>query len=494
MLMDGESLAHLWKLLLPTDSPAALAINHLILTLFLAGVLDALAALGLLVREQRRIHHAVSALETAGSRRPALSIEGIVELLGVPANSTVAERVARALQLRTARMGGLQQTTSSHLDRYGLLSRYIAGILTLVGLLGTVLGLSFALFKIQGALMGIDEVEKLQDFTEALGSTLRGMKTAFACTLAGLSTSLLLSLLNHAVRRFQVSLAERLDDFTFRGLLPFFERLDPGADQAAKGFARKLQDSAQELEKVRETVTSAAAQTGAASTSFTAAVDKLEGILSSFASSIATLAENQQGFTQALAEMRDAARHLSAGIETHSARLAGLANEHGTALHASSDVLVDLGLNLGALFEKQAVADSAESHRQLLATLQGFPDHFKPMLVEHQGQLKAFMASIREELERSSAALVAKLDQEYREQAGEQMKSQGKAYEEALRRSIQEMEKLIKLSEERLRSLFESQGSTLRTVSDMVVDFHNNVSPHLDRAFTGNGRPATPGR
>lgn len=314
--MPGESLAYVWDvwdLLFPKDSPAALAINRLIVAFFLVGVLDALAAIGLLFRERRRIRQAASTLEAAGSRRPALSVEAIIKFLGVPSNSTVAQRAARALQLRTARMGGLQQTTSSHLDRYGLLARYVAGILTLIGLLGTVLGLSFALFKIQGALMGIDEVEKLQDLTEALGSTLSGMKTAFACTLAGLGTSLLLSLVNHAVRRFQISLAEQLDDFTFRGLLPFFEKLDPGADQATKAFVQKLQDSAEALDKVREAVTSAAGQYVAASTGFAGAVGKLEGIVSSFEKSVSRLADNQQGFTQTMAETRDAVRNLSWG-------------------------------------------------------------------------------------------------------------------------------------------------------------------------------------
>lgn len=116
------------------------------------------------------------------------------------------------------------------------------------------------------------------------------------------------------------------------------------------------------------------------------------------------------------------------------------------------------------------------------------------MLAEHQGQLKAFIASVLEELKGSSAALAARLDQEHREKAGEQMKSHGKAYEEALRRSVQEMEKLMKQSEERLRSLFESQATALRAVSDMAVDLHHNVSPHFERNLTGNGRPAAPGR
>ncbi len=488
--MDGESLAQLWRLLLPEDSPAAQAISWLILSLFLVGLLDAVVAIWGLLRERRRVDRAGRALLNPESRPSSLSTEAIVELLGVPAGSSVAQRVARVLQLRAARMGGLQQTTSGHLDRYGLLARYLAGILTLAGLLGTVLGLSFALFKIQGALAGVDDVQKLQQLTEALGSTLRGMKTAFACTLAGLSTSLLLSLVNHLVRRLQTSLAERLDDFTFRGLLPFLERLDPGADQAAKAFAQVLRESAQELDKVREVVTSAASQYGQASQGFTHAVQALGEIVRSFEDGVSRLAGNQRDFTQALTETRDAVRSLDKGIESYGARLAALSEAHSLALQASSDSQVDLRRQLGAFFETQAASDSAESQRQLLATLQGFPDHFKPMLAEYEGQLRAFLAGALEEMKASSSALVSRLEQEHREKAAAQMQAHEKAYEETLQRAIREMEKSLKTSDERLRSLFESQGSALQAFSDMVRDVHSNVSPLLGRDFTGNGRPS----
>lgn len=490
MLMDGESLAHLWELLLPADSPVARAISWLILSLFLVGLCDAVMAIWSLVRERRRIDRAGRALLSAKGRPSELSAEAIVKFLGVPADSAVARRIARVLQLRTARVGGLQQTTSGHLDRYGLLARYIASILTLVGLLGTVLGLSFALFKIQGALAGVADVQKLQNLTEALGSTLRGMKTAFACTLAGLSTSLLLSLVNHLIRRFQTSLAERLDDFTFRGLLPFLERLDPGADQAAKAFSQVLWESAQELDRVRETVSSAASQYGSASQGLTDAVQALGGIVQSFESSVSKLSQNQQGFTQALAETRDTVRHLDTGIEAHGARLAALSEAHGLALRASSDLQVDLGLKLETLLEKQAASDSAESQRQLVETLQRFPDHFKPILAEYEGQLRAFLTRALEEMKTSSVALASRLEQEHRETIAGQLEGHGKAYDEALQRSIREMEKIAQRSDERLRPLFESQAAALQAFSDMVRDVHSNVSPLFDKDFAGNGRPA----
>src|SRR5436305_913266 len=124
--MDAESLARFRALLFPADSPAALVINCLILALFLAGLVNALAAIWLLVRDRRRVGRAKGALLAPGARPRPLTVATIVKFLGAPAEGPVAQRVARVLRLRAARMGGLQPTTSSHLDRYGFLARYIA--------------------------------------------------------------------------------------------------------------------------------------------------------------------------------------------------------------------------------------------------------------------------------------------------------------------------------------------------------------------------------
>ena len=85
------------------------------------------------------------------------------------------------------------------------LSNYILGILIILGLVGTLWGLTTAVIEVQPLLQDIDDLDQLPQISNALQETLKGMGTAFKTTLAGLVTSLglgalgwLFSLLNSA--------------------------------------------------------------------------------------------------------------------------------------------------------------------------------------------------------------------------------------------------------------------------------------------------------
>src|SRR5206468_4273739 len=130
----------------------------------------------------------------------------IVAVLGIPRESLTGRRVERVLQLRSAGLRHptiLRELSADRIAGSGALARYIGAILTLLGLLGTVLGLSFALFNIQEAMGKVGNLSAFPELLRALGQTLLGMRTAFACTMAGLVAALLLSAFNHGVGRVQ---------------------------------------------------------------------------------------------------------------------------------------------------------------------------------------------------------------------------------------------------------------------------------------------------
>ena len=77
-------------------------------------------------------------------------------------------------------------------SRKGGLSNYILGILIILGLIGTLRGLILAIDKVQLVLQDIQDIEQFPQIAEALRQTLAGMDTAFATTLVGLGTSLIL--------------------------------------------------------------------------------------------------------------------------------------------------------------------------------------------------------------------------------------------------------------------------------------------------------------
>ena len=70
------------------------------------------------------------------------------------------------------------------------LSNYILGILIILGLVGTLWGLTTAVIEVQPLLQDIDDLDQLPQISNALQETLKGMGTAFKTTLAGLVTSL----------------------------------------------------------------------------------------------------------------------------------------------------------------------------------------------------------------------------------------------------------------------------------------------------------------
>ena len=92
-------------------------------------------------------------------------------------------------QIDTDALGDIHAGEAS---RKGGLSNYILGILIILGLIGTLRGLILAIDKVQLVLQDIQDIEQFPRIAEALRQTLAGMDTAFATTLVGLGTSLIL--------------------------------------------------------------------------------------------------------------------------------------------------------------------------------------------------------------------------------------------------------------------------------------------------------------
>ena len=183
-----------WNLLLAGQQPVGIAVNLLIVLLFLVAFFDITRARLRLSRERVLVKKARAKLrgpaQTAvESAVAAHSAEKLEKDLGIPSHTLLGHRVERVLRLRLAGLGSrdvLQQLTSERLGSYGSLARQIGSSLTLLGLLGTVFGLSLALVNVGNTSVNIKGVEDLSRLSAALAGTMGGMKTAFSCTLVGL--------------------------------------------------------------------------------------------------------------------------------------------------------------------------------------------------------------------------------------------------------------------------------------------------------------------
>ena len=88
------------------------------------------------------------------------------------------------------------------------LPAYLSGVLVLLGMLGTLLGMMAAL---QGTGMALDTASDLQAVRDSLAAPVRGLGYAFGTSIAGIATSAVLGLLTALCRRERLQVARDLD-------------------------------------------------------------------------------------------------------------------------------------------------------------------------------------------------------------------------------------------------------------------------------------------
>ncbi|HJX28809.1 MAG TPA: MotA/TolQ/ExbB proton channel family protein [Thermoanaerobaculia bacterium] len=141
----------------------------------------------------------------------------------------IVERLEAIAKLRTRQVrvnpSALQQLSLARDEaRPGMaIPAAVAGLATMLGLLGTFLGLAVMVQKVQFVLpqsSGSLTVGSWTQSVENLSGVLGGIKTAFSRSLVGIVCSILASLVNFRLRTAQALFFERLERFTTEELLP----------------------------------------------------------------------------------------------------------------------------------------------------------------------------------------------------------------------------------------------------------------------------------
>ncbi|CAM2154363.1 conserved membrane protein of unknown function [Pararobbsia alpina] len=99
-----------------------------------------------------------------------------------------------------------------------LLTPYLVGLLVLLGMLGTLLGMVAAL---RGTGLALDSATDLQAVRASLAAPVKGLGFAFGTSIAGVATSAMLGLLSALCRRDRALVARRLDTKLATTLRPF---------------------------------------------------------------------------------------------------------------------------------------------------------------------------------------------------------------------------------------------------------------------------------
>src|SRR5437868_4089328 len=161
----------------------ALAVTMLIGACYLAGAL-----------ELRRDHQATSTLAraVAGLSEPPPSLGAWLDQLHPSLRNATRLRIEG--------------------ERVGLpgpaLTPYLVGLLVLLGMLGTFLGMVATL---KGTGMALESATDLQAIRASLAAPVKGLGFAFGTSIAGVATSAMLGLLSALSRRERIRAAQRLD-------------------------------------------------------------------------------------------------------------------------------------------------------------------------------------------------------------------------------------------------------------------------------------------
>lgn len=164
-------------------SPLALTMTALIGAVYLMGAL-----------ELRRFHQATSALQSALAAMP--------------------ERLQHLAEWLTQVPAALQNPVRLRIEgeRTGLpgpaMTPYLVGLLVLLGMLGTFLGMVVTL---NGAVMALESTTDLPTIRAALAAPVKGLGLAFGTSVAGVAASAMLGLMSALCRRERLQAVQALD-------------------------------------------------------------------------------------------------------------------------------------------------------------------------------------------------------------------------------------------------------------------------------------------
>lgn len=230
------------------------AINGVILTVFVLGVIYVFRQVGMLGSE-------IAWMEMFRRRRPGISVQTQPRLLATVATA-FSEREG-PVRLSATSTRALLDAVSARLDESGQIARYLTGLLIFLGLLGTFWGLIQTIGAVSDVIGGLrvggtegqGQANVFEDLKIGLRAPLSGMGTAFSSSLFGLAGAVVLGFLDlqvsQAQNRFFQELEEWMSTITRHGS----GSLGLDGDQPVPAYIQALlEQTAESLEGLQKTV------------------------------------------------------------------------------------------------------------------------------------------------------------------------------------------------------------------------------------------------
>ncbi|MCR8714225.1 DUF802 domain-containing protein [Stenotrophomonas indicatrix] len=256
-----------------------------------------------------------------------------------------------------------------------VLTPYLVGLLVLLGMLGTLLGMMDTL---RGTGLALQSATDMAAIRGSLASPVQGLAVAFGTSIAGVASSAMLGLLSALLRRDRLQVVQQLDRATAADLHPYSQ-----AWQRAESL-RLLQSQSAALPTLIDRLQ---AMTSTFEQHSAAANERLLAGQAEFLTQSQVLQERlATSLQQSLREGAEASAAAIGGALQPMAEttLAGLAS-HGQALHSRVEQAVQQQLNgLAEGFERSRVATEAS---------------WAKVVSEQTGAQQALVAELRQHLQ-----------------------------------------------------------------------------------------------
>ena len=203
----------------------SMVINGIIVLLLVTALYMWLFNLWRLRAERQGLAKVAALLDKADRDHPEKLLEELKQTK-VSSSSQIIQAIEEVRRVRslTSQSDILASIRLSRIPRASW-NRYLVGTLIILGLIGTIWGLSQAVIRLQSILSGVggsvDENTFSNIITQII-ATLGFMNTAFSTTICGFVASLTVSLVEFFYQRAEATLHQKYENLVVNRVVPFF--------------------------------------------------------------------------------------------------------------------------------------------------------------------------------------------------------------------------------------------------------------------------------
>lgn len=333
---------------------------------------------------------------------------------GLKERSTVYNRIEQIIEIKD-NQGQIDQDALSDIlvGRESVKAggaRYVLSVLIILGLIGTLWGLSNAITQVSPLIT--EQLDDLKQIGRVMRGTLDGMSTAFATTLAGLLTSLFLGGFSWLFNRRQTLFLAELEDFTTTTLLPCLS--PPVGLDAIQNATETLSESTETLkftsgESVKALEKAIQQLTDA---SWEARLEQQYTLAEKFEETTENLLASLEGISSFQFTVQEAVRTFKESTEQSMQQITSTQEELRETLNKT---LPDLSSESKSL--KDAITEYQNSQTEFIKDLNrtitggndGLLRRITALIAEYQNSLTDFTDNLKDAISKSNDALIENL-------------------------------------------------------------------------------------